>query len=376
MEVADPLPEVQERRLVIAVDYGTTYTGVALAVVAGNSARQDDIIAIDSWGPGMANHEKIPSVISYSKAIGPEWGASVDKKSVAMVHTKLQLEVSSPSEELDLILQALEGMHDLDSDRIRDAGPLPAYTWKGPEAIVEDYLTRMLESLLRVERGFSKQMRRHMPVDIVVTIPAGWSYRAKNSIFRALSQAGFNRKRFPKLREMLLVSEPEAAAAYTARYFKELDPEFDDEIDDEFDDEQFLRKDECFVLCDAGGGTVDTISYQVKQLRPTFEITPVTKAIGYKCGSVFIDIAFKSWLREFVGEDNYLKLDPAQARDKITSFDREGERMRELMAAFNILKRKFEKGHQDMKMDFLTLPEPLHNLNLHNKVEGGQIIIT
>ena len=47
------------------------------------------------------------------------------------------------------------------------------------------------------------------------------------------------------MREMLLVSEPEAAAVYTARHLKELDPELDDEIDDEIDDEQLLRVRAC-----------------------------------------------------------------------------------------------------------------------------------
>jgi hypothetical protein len=49
-----------------------------------------------------------------------------------------------------------------------------------------------------------------------------WSYRAKNSTFRALTRAGFNRRTFPELRDFLLVTEPEAAAVYTARQQKEL----------------------------------------------------------------------------------------------------------------------------------------------------------
>jgi hypothetical protein len=34
---------------------------------------------------------------------------------------------------------------------------------------------------------------------------------------------------------------------------------------------------ECFILCDAGGGTVDTISFQVKRIEPHFELEKVTK---------------------------------------------------------------------------------------------------
>jgi hypothetical protein len=191
----------------------------------------------------MRNHDKVPSVISYSPASAAheqQWGASLSPKAVVMVHTKLQLDVHNTSEELDFILQALDGMHNLDFQYVRDAGALPTYTWKGPEEIVEDYLTRMFDSLLEAEASFTKQLRALIPVDIVVTIPEvchrielyvkvtkfhvqQWSYRAKNSTFRALTRAGFNMCTFPMLREMLLVSELEAAAIYTARYLKELD---------------------------------------------------------------------------------------------------------------------------------------------------------
>jgi hypothetical protein len=34
-------------------------------------------------------------------------------------------------------------------------------------------------------------------------------------------KAGFNETNFPKLREIKFVTEPEAAAMFTARYFKE-----------------------------------------------------------------------------------------------------------------------------------------------------------
>jgi hypothetical protein len=48
---------------------------------------------------------------------------------------------------------------------------------------------------------------------------------------------------------MLLVSEPEAASIYTARFLKEQKGA------------DFLRVGECFVLCDAGGGTVVSAFY-------------------------------------------------------------------------------------------------------------------
>ena len=36
---------------------------------------------------------------------------------------------------------------------------------------------------------------------------------------------------------------------------------------------------DCFILCDAGGGTVDVVSYQVKRMRP-FELEKATQPSG------------------------------------------------------------------------------------------------
>lgn len=80
--------------------------------------------------------------------------------------------------------------------------------------------------------------------------------------------AGFNESNFLKLNDIIMVSEPKAAAIYAARYLKE-------EMG-----RDFLKVGECFVLCDAGGGTVDCVSYKVKQLEPNLEIESVTMATG------------------------------------------------------------------------------------------------
>jgi hypothetical protein len=95
--------------------------------------------------------------------------------------------------------------------------------------------------------------------------------------------------------------------------------------------------------------------------------------IGYPCGSIFIDMAFKRWLKDLLGEGNYRELDQGQLAHKISSHDTEGGRMRKLMKDFNIHKRKFKKDQRDIQMD---LPEPLHNLAMDNRVVGGEITIT
>ncbi|KAF4627180.1 hypothetical protein G7Y89_g10974 [Cudoniella acicularis] len=345
------LPEVQKRRLVIAIDYGTTYTGVAIATPIGdrvNSLDEIEDAIIYNWGDGMGNHKKIPSVKSYSykKNNHQQWGADLSPDAVAMVHTKLQLDVDDTSTELDLILQELDGMRNLDFRYIALSRGEARYTRKGPEQIVEDYLTDVFDRLLETAPAFDEEFKNEAPVDIIVTIPAEWGYRAKNSTFRALTRAGFNDQSFPELKQVLLISEPEAAALYFARYLKE-------ENGDDF--------------------FKDVVSYRVKRLSP-FEIETVTVPTGDKCGSIFINLAFKKWLKKLLPEI-YHELDQTELAHKMTSHDSEGERMRMLMAGFEVHKRKFSlarNGGQDIKM---TLPPPFNTKNLDTRVVGGQIVI-
>jgi hypothetical protein len=44
---------------------------------------------------------------------------------------------------------------------------------------------------------------------------------AMNSTYRALTKAGFNRTNFPRLQEVMFITESEAAAHYVARFYRD-----------------------------------------------------------------------------------------------------------------------------------------------------------
>lgn len=52
-----------------------------------------------------------------------------------------------------------------------------------------------------------------------------------------------------------------------------------------------------FVICDAGGGTVDLISYTVTKLNPIIEVKEAAPGSGGRCGSTFINGRFKDYLQ-------------------------------------------------------------------------------
>ncbi|KAL5322237.1 hypothetical protein ACEPPN_010209 [Leptodophora sp. 'Broadleaf-Isolate-01'] len=346
-------------RLVIALDYGTTHTGVAWATPTGARASlaPGGIEVVQIWGAKMGNHKKIPSVVSYtpsSRKGERQFGLDLSADAVALLHTKLQLGVSDVSQELDHILESLEGVHNLNFQYLKKSDGLPKHILFSPEQIVRDYLQRVFHYLFESESDslpspFAPELRQLTPVDIVVTVPAAWKYRAKNATFRALTQAGFNNDedKFPRLGNIMLVTEPEAAAVYTARYLKE-------KLGSRF------RMRDC-------------VSYKVKQLDP-FEIERVGLPVGAKCGAIFINLAFKKWLRSLIGAERYHQLDPTKLSDKITSHDAEGEVMRKLMSDFEAWKKAF-KGAESRQM-YIDLPESFHDLRVDDRVRECQVTIS
>ena len=127
----------------------------------------------------MSNLYKIPSVISYSTASDAkeeQWGTDLSPDAVAMIHTKLELDVDDVSEELDFILQALEGMKNLHFQKFIRAGELPDYTDRSSEEIVTNYLEKVVERvwayMLKSRTvEFSEKLLEQLSTDIVITVP-------------------------------------------------------------------------------------------------------------------------------------------------------------------------------------------------------------
>ncbi|KAF2168394.1 hypothetical protein M409DRAFT_53083 [Zasmidium cellare ATCC 36951] len=343
---------VRSNRLVIAVDFGTTYSGIAITTTDAHHANLANIEVISDWGPRMSNLEKVPSVISYSQPRNGEkqWGTDISEGAVTMVNQKLELELQdSRLDELDLTLYVLKGTNYLAFEHIRDAGAHPDFTYNTPEEVVTDYLWRLFK---RTRQAINEEqiIVTNTKIDLVVTVPVPWTYHGYNSMFKAISKAGFNSEQLPTLKDIMVVSEPEAAALFTAQDLKDQGTDF-------------LQENHCFILCDAGGGTVDAVAYQVKKVKPLLELERATEPTGCKRGSAFIDTEFKLWLRdEVLGRELYADLDPANAQQKrISPHTAETEAMRQLIKRFSSNKIVFSNHTRaPIKID---LPPPLDSLD-------------
>ena len=108
-------------------------------------------------------------------------------------------------------------------------------------------------------------------------MPAVWSELAQARTRKCAEQAGMGVGS-----ALQLISEPEAAAVYA---LEELDP-------------HNIQVDDTFVLVDAGGGTVDLISYTVVALQPTLKVKEAAPGSGSLAGSSFLNMIFQETLKK------------------------------------------------------------------------------
>ena len=114
-----------------------------------------------------------------------------------------------------------------------------------------------------------------------ITVPAVWSDAAQAKTRLCAEKAGMGAGS-----SLHMVSEPEAAAIYA---LDALDP-------------HNIKKGDTFILCDAGGGTVDLIAYTVTALKPKLQIVEASPGSGSLCGSSFLNRIFEGHLERILGQ--------------------------------------------------------------------------
>ncbi|KAI9891436.1 MAG: hypothetical protein M1814_002755 [Vezdaea aestivalis] len=365
--------EKEKQRMVIAIDYGTTYTGVAYC--DGFSQRLDSIELISDW-PGYRRNvtdEKVPSQIAYGSFEGPDgiktdrlWGNLIgpELQSDRYVWTKLLLDQDQDQEEpLHNMLQKLflftagtsQGVV-APKDPSADAAatsPSPNKPTRQPLLVVTDFLTEVRKFVFQtMEERLGKVLFQTTDVEIVFTVPAVWSERARELTHRAVSNAAFGRSQNQSSNTKIsIVTEPEAAAVYTMKSIKESVGGSSLQVGDHF------------ILCDAGGGTVDLLSYRIKNLDPRFQIEEAAVGTGDKCGSTFVDRAFLKWLRNKIGDSAFENIPPNKVQ--------EGSKIRR---EFEAIKHHFDGSVSDQ---YITVPrEAKVKDDLAKGIEDGDITIT
>lgn len=233
--------------------------------------------------------------------------------------------------------------------------------YKSPVDVISDFLNHVKTHLVDVlDRKYGEDLWRTLPITLVITVPAVWSDVAKARTRQAVEKAGFNSSHFPKLDSIIDATEPESAAIHTIATLRNT-----------AHDTQF-EKNDGFILCDMGGGTVDLISYKIAKLNPTV-VEEVTIGSGDQCGGTFVDRASLQWLERRLGTEDFIKIAGCRSEQiPRTMLSKKAARM---LQNFTM---EIKGGFSGSESYNLQLPSPLSSIldDPERGIEDGEIEIT
>ena len=280
-------------------NYVTPYIGAAWILTHNQSPNLENIKIVRHWGRDIG--VKVPSVFTYSSSAGNQkWGYNVGNSAYVIRWTKLNLEV--PKERLVALKSLRYSLDDakmLNFDRNKRQTEIPRHLIRTSGDIVTDYLKEVIDRVrASIENSADTRRLEQFPIDIVITHPAVWDERAKNLTFRAVMQAfqAVFQDLVIKPGFIRLATEPEACAQYTLQAARAAG----------MVETRQLRVGECFIVVDAGGGTVDLVSYRIDQITPVFKFSKVTSVTGGEFGATRIDRCFlEEFLPQRLGYETY-----------------------------------------------------------------------
>ncbi|KAI1758900.1 actin-like ATPase domain-containing protein [Hypoxylon sp. FL1150] len=269
--------------LVIGIDFGTTYSGASWATHADFQAGRVNLVTC--W-PGTDREEgKAPTELFFEddKVF---WGYDIPPDSDPVRWFKLLL---LKDEDLTRELKA--------SEFILRGGKMLRENEKTAVDLVADYLREFWKhvvSEITKTRGSSviDALRFH----VVITLPAIWKGYARQSMHNAARKAGILDERDAGDTTLSFAPEPEAAALATL-----------------CEPGRNVNEGDAYIICDAGGGTVDLITYEIQANKPLV-VREAAEGTGGLCGGIFIDEAFERICRNRLGR-RWSRLNKIQIKD-------------------------------------------------------------
>ncbi|KAL8786640.1 MAG: hypothetical protein Q9213_002669 [Squamulea squamosa] len=255
----------------MAVDFGTTFSGLAWAHTGKPDAHLPVIQWPDATSGGLEGEtsDKVPTESRYDDD-GYKWGFQIGDTGQRHQWFKLGLD-------------PLQSRTSTLATTYPDPKAAPPAYGRSHGELTRDYLKALKNHAERILRHqLPASALASTPIVFVITVPAIWSDRAKAAMRRCAEQAGMGTGS-----GIHMVTEPEAAATYA---LQALDP-------------HSTKIGDTFVLCDAGGGTVDLISYTVTALKPLLRVKEAAPGTGSLCGSTFLNRIFHDFLVRRLGDD-------------------------------------------------------------------------
>lgn len=280
---------------------------------------------IKEWpGAGGTSWDKCPTLVKYENGV-VRWGFELDRSTEGRIEgIKLLLDPDQPR---PIYVPAVDTKAELQR------------LGKPATAVAADFISALwTHASANIESKYPKDYFNLLKKRFVLTVPAVWSEKAQDATLRVsallfLSYPHPNQKSIRACAELIvfirnqaarnaglapvkLIKEPEAAALFTLHHMGD----------------KGLAVGDAFVVCDAGGGTVDLISYEITSLKP-FELkelvgskgtlskigsygslskrrtrTDSDNSAGGLAGSLMLNRRFEDYVKNVVGEKEFVRL--------------------------------------------------------------------
>ncbi|KAF4216546.1 hypothetical protein CNMCM8980_001983 [Aspergillus fumigatiaffinis] len=322
-----------KHKIIVGVDYGTTFTGASY--VSSKGSGLSDIILISTWpGPSRDTETvfKAPSRVAYpteeSRFTTIRWGYQVEPGMLSYSWTKLLLDQGTPLTQYD----------DSTLETASQTGILKLPTGKTAVDVVADYLSEVYQHILKtISKNITEADLRITPLEFWFTVPAIWSDRALDATRTAAQRAGFGKSSLRPMDQIFLISEPEAAAVTALKKYTTSSMGGS------------VKAGDGVLVCDCGGGTVDITTYLVLEVFPKLKFEELCTGIGGKCGSTAVDRNFYKLMSDRFGHafDNLLTKRKSPGSD--------------FMKKFEIIKRDFGTSDEDTTFELplnMTVANP------------------
>ncbi|KAK4152182.1 heat shock protein SSA3 [Chaetomidium leptoderma] len=303
-------------KIILGVDYGTTFTGVSY--VTSDKTSVDDIDVFRSWpgdGRPVEGNWKTPTVIAYGAenrdAGRNRWGYEVRRGMESCSWTKLLLDTSAETAEFD-------------DPSLRDTTGSALFRLprgKDAQMVCQDFLTEVYRFVVgNLKMRMTPEVFDITPMECYLTVPAIWTDKARTATREAAKAAGFGSRPFDAIR---MIAEPEAAAIAALK--KDLRP----------GSVNAAKAGDNILILDCGGGTVDITTYAIRKTFPALEFDEICVGAGGKCGSTYIDRNFLSLMTRRFGQA--FESVPARRKGPLSEF----------MASFEKAKQSFGTSEND-----------------------------
>ncbi|KAG9312597.1 hypothetical protein JVU11DRAFT_6994 [Chiua virens] len=293
------------RKLVLAFDVGTTFSGVSYCILDPSEIPKIHGVSKYPEQESTGGDSRIPSILHYDKeGLLRAVGAETQQKHI------IELAASEQWTRLEwwklyLRAKSLEAAHFTDADipplpkgktAVQVLGDFMSYLFKCSKAYITEVHTCLWESL-------------ESNIEFVLTHPNGWEGPQQQQIRQAAVQGGLVPAGEEGQLRIHLLTEGEASLHFCVTNMLTSDvfnatPILCSELDDQEEMEQESQPDrQGVIIIDAGGGTVDLSAYSMKLSPTSFkEIAPAECRLQ---GSVFITYRAHVFLRAKLANSRY-----------------------------------------------------------------------